>query len=163
MSASPFPRARTTRLVIRELADETLVYDLESHRAHWLNRATALVWGACDGKTDVQGLAAILERDLGLPAEPDLVWLALRQLERSGLLAERVSFAEGKTRVSRRELARRLGVGLALLLPAAASIVAPTPAHAASCIVDCAGQPNGTPCNPPACVNVCSGGACNPP
>src|SRR2546423_15689116 len=44
------PRARDARLVIQELPDELLVYDLERHRAHSLNRTAALVWRHCDWK-----------------------------------------------------------------------------------------------------------------
>ena len=38
------PRARQDELVVEELQDETLVYDLERHKARCLNRTAALVW-----------------------------------------------------------------------------------------------------------------------
>ena len=38
------PRARTEGLVVTELPDELLVYDLERHRAHCLNPTAALVF-----------------------------------------------------------------------------------------------------------------------
>ena len=53
MSEQYLPAARTSGLVVRELAEETLVYDEERHRAHCLNRTAALVWRHCDGKTPV--------------------------------------------------------------------------------------------------------------
>ena len=42
------PRARTDRLVIQDLPDETLVFDQLTNKAHCLNRTTALVWKHCD-------------------------------------------------------------------------------------------------------------------
>ncbi|MBV9278705.1 MAG: hypothetical protein JOZ41_01360, partial [Chloroflexi bacterium] len=44
------PRARKNGLIVRELEDEVLVYDLERHRAHCLNRAAGLVWKHADGE-----------------------------------------------------------------------------------------------------------------
>ena len=41
------PAAREARLLVRELAEEVLVYDEEGHRAHCLNRTAALVWKSC--------------------------------------------------------------------------------------------------------------------
>jgi hypothetical protein len=38
------PRARRDELVVEELDDETLVYDLERHKARCLNHTAALVW-----------------------------------------------------------------------------------------------------------------------
>ena len=38
------PRARTEGLVVTELPDELLVYDLERHRAYCLNPTAALVF-----------------------------------------------------------------------------------------------------------------------
>ena len=49
-NASRLPHARTDNLVIRELDDETLVYDMERDEAHCLNQTAALVWKQCDGK-----------------------------------------------------------------------------------------------------------------
>jgi hypothetical protein len=45
------PHARSEGLVIRELPEETLVYDLKRHRAHCLNPTAARVWSYCDGQT----------------------------------------------------------------------------------------------------------------
>jgi hypothetical protein len=58
--------------------------------------------------------------------------------------------------VTRRELIRRLGLAAAASLPLVTSIVAPTPAQAASCL------PSGQPCTSSlqCCSAVCAGGAC---
>ncbi len=147
--------------MVTELMGEVLVYDLERHRAHCLNPAAAVVFKHCDGTRSVEELAALLERELGGPADPDCVWLALDHLGRARLLRQRVSRPKEAGRLSRRQLARRLGI--AVLLPAVTSLLAPTPAEAAaSCVTSC-GPPNkpfGTPCSSTAplnCLCTCDG------
>ncbi|HVR70563.1 MAG TPA: PqqD family protein [Vicinamibacteria bacterium] len=122
------PNARADGLVVQDLADETLVYDLERHKAHCLNRAAAAVWRLCDGKRDEAALARLLARDLGTAAEEDVVRLALRDLSRARLLQEPLA---AEVRVSRRRLLRRLGQAVAL--PVVVSIVSPTAVQAATC------------------------------
>ena len=77
------PQARTTDLLIEVLRDETLVYDLRRHRAHCLNRAAALVWKHCDGRTTVAATATILDEALRLSAGEALVRTGLDQLTRA--------------------------------------------------------------------------------
>ena len=76
------PRARQDELVVEELQDETLVYDLERHKARCLNRTAALVWRHCDGQTSVAEVAALLEEQLAIPADEAVVWMALDRLSR---------------------------------------------------------------------------------
>ena len=52
-STAALPRARKDGLVIKELSNETLVYDLERDEAHCLNQTAGLVWKQCDGRTTV--------------------------------------------------------------------------------------------------------------
>jgi len=49
MAGEPLPQARSEDLVIQDIGDEVLVYDLTRHKAHCLNRTAALVWRKCDG------------------------------------------------------------------------------------------------------------------
>ena len=65
MRAARLPLSRTDNLVIRELDDETLVYDMERDEAHCLNQTAALVWQQCDGKTTAAQAARILENQVG--------------------------------------------------------------------------------------------------
>ena len=44
------PKARAEGVVVRELDEEVLVYDLDTHRAVCLNGAAAAVWRLCDGR-----------------------------------------------------------------------------------------------------------------
>ncbi len=71
------PEKRNDELVIEYVADELVVYDLRQHRAHRLNRTTALVWEYCDGHTTVDDMAKVLATDLNVEANEELVWLAL--------------------------------------------------------------------------------------
>src|SRR5436309_937047 len=87
-TAQTLPSARSGQLVVRELPDETLVYDLERHQAHCLNSTSAFVWKYCDGKTTVVEMTRLLSRELAAPVDDDVVWLALGQLRRLHLLEE---------------------------------------------------------------------------
>lgn len=161
MSESYKPLARRDGLVINELPEEVVVYDRGSHKAHCLNKTAALVWGRCDGRNDPARIARLVGRDLQTRVGEDLVWYALEQLAKDGLLTEKAvprapatdATAAG-ARLSRRELVRRLGLAAVVALPLITTVVAPTPAEAAaSGCVDC----NGILCCPPA---TCTAGAC---
>ena len=141
------PLARRERLLIRELADELLVYDQADHRAHCLNRTAATVFRHADGTRTAAEIARLVAPE-GADGEP-AVAEALARLAEAGLLEKGPSPAS----LSRREAMRRAGLGAAVLLPAVASIVAPSPAEAAAtCIyiqqnpTGCTGQ-SGTPCS----------------
>jgi hypothetical protein len=135
---SRLPRAREEDLIVQDLPDEVLVYDLKRHRAHSLNRTAALVWRACDGQTTFTEMAAILHRELNLPQDEDVVRLALDRLRRARLLEGRVSPSAQAANASRRDLMRRLSLvgGLALLLPVVDSITSPAAAQTVSFIDD---------------------------
>jgi len=125
------PTARDEQLLIQELQDETLVYDLTSKKAHCLNPTAALIWRHCDGKTTVPALARLLRETLNLPEDADIVWKALLQLDKARLLREPVVPPGEVHRFSRRDLARKLGAA-AILAPVVLSILAPTAAAAGS-------------------------------
>jgi hypothetical protein len=152
------PAARRTGLVVRELPGELVVYDLERHQAHCLNRTAAAVFQGADGNRGLDELGALLGEGFERADREAAVRLALDQLASAGLLDP------GLQPPSRRSVLRRAGLGAALLLPAVVSMVAPTPAEAAAtCIEDCSGQLFGTPCNcpssgtPPPCDSICDG------
>jgi hypothetical protein len=141
------PLARTDALVVKELEDEVLVYDLKRHKAHCLNQTSAIVWKHCDGRTTVPKMTRLLKRELAVEVEEDVVWLALTQLRRFRLLEDESEKA-GMMKVTRRDLVRKY-IPAALTLPLILSIPSPTAAQAAS---GCAGvgQPcDVIPCCPP--------------
>lgn len=160
------PARRTDGLVVTELQDEVLVYDLERHRAHCLNPTAAFVFRHCDGRTSVRELAHAFQAAGHGPAQESLVWLALERLDQAHLLETPLGAERGREQgLSRRELVRRAAVLSGLLLPAITSAVAPTPAEAAAtCTNNCAAKPFGTPCSstaPANCMCTCDGaGTC---
>ena len=122
------PVARTAGLVVKAAGDEVLVYDLERHRAHSLNRVAAAVWRTCDGRRTEGEIVARLRDEQAIPVTPELVRYGLRELERARL----VSGSGRDGALTRRELMRRLGTAAAAV-PLVTSIVAPTAAEAQSC------------------------------
>ena len=169
------PLARQDELVVEELPDETLVYDLKRHKARCLNRTAALVWQHCDGQTTVPELAALLEEQLATPTDEAVVWMALDRLGRAQLLSEPVTLPTDRAQYSRREVLRTLrrAAGISLVLPVVASIFAPRAAAQASCITlatcnassqpNCTGLPicsNPTKCCAPHQATACKAKGC---
>jgi coenzyme PQQ synthesis protein D (PqqD) len=125
------PEARREGLLVRELADELVVYDLERHRAHSLNRAAALIWRHCDGRTAVTELAELLHRELDAARAETVVWMALRRLAKAHLLLDQVTVpAQAVSCCSRRELMR--GMALVGGLAFVSSVLVPSPVQAQS-------------------------------
>ena len=126
------PLARQASLVVKEVDNETLVYDLETDKAHCLNSTAARVWKSCDGETSVTEIAAQLSSPGHADVTESVVWLALDQLEKFKLLETRLEkppvFLSG---VSRRSAIRAIGVA-AIVLPLVTTIVVPTAAQSGS-------------------------------
>ena len=163
-STAALPRARKGGLVIKELPAETLVYDLERDEAHCLNQTAALVWKRCDGKTTVAKMASLLQQQLDKPVNADIVWLAIKQLQRFHLVESYDEETAAMLSVSRRNLMLKYAPA-ALVLPLIMSISAPAAAQAAT-PGPCAAPPfaEGCPCsNDIDCVTSnCNGGVCGP-
>ena len=172
------PRARRECLVVRQLPDELLVYDLERHEAHCLNRTAALVFHRADGQATVRDIAVALRRELKTSDTDRLAWLALDRLDRAHLLDQVPTPPPGLAGPSRRDLLRRAGLAAALL-PVVSSILAPRAAEAAATCVQgdlgCAQKVDGTPCYNSnsadcgvactclgeSCVNILTSGSCD--
>jgi hypothetical protein len=151
------PRARKDGLIVQKLPDETLVYDLERDRAHCLNQTAAIVWQHCDGQSSAKEIARALKDKTKQPVDERLVWLAIEQLGRNHLLKETPALPRHLTGINRRELVRALGLTAAVAIPVVASIIAPLPAQAATCL------PPGASCTSSAecCSGLCQvGGTC---
>jgi hypothetical protein len=136
------PKARTENLIIKELPDETLVYDLLTDKAHCLNETAARVWRNCDGKRTTSELCEALESESNQSVSVDLICLALDQLEKFDLIEDtawRPAVLEG---MKRRDLIRRIGVAT-VALPIIVSISA-SPANAQASLLApgrCCGNP----------------------
>src|SRR5881398_1819677 len=85
------PIARKAGLIIEQLPDEVLVYDLDQDRAHCLNQTAAFVWQRCDGRTTTTQIARKLGLKFNCTVDEKLVWLALDQLGRKHLLERQSS------------------------------------------------------------------------
>ena len=142
IATAHLPMMRRQGLIIDEILDEVLVYDLDRDKAHCLNKTAALIWRQCDGKTRPKEMARRLQIELDASCNEDLVWVALRQLATLHLLEESVSLPRRFAGMSRRQMIRNLGVAAAVAVPLVTSIVAPTVAQAATCIA------SGQTCNP---------------
>jgi Coenzyme PQQ synthesis protein D (PqqD) len=171
ISTAALPRARKDGLVIKELVNETLVYDLERDEAHCLNQTAALVWKFCDGKTTVARMAGLLQEKLDLSVNADVVWLAIKQLQRFHLVESYDRETVATPSVTRRNLVLKYAPA-ALVLPLIMSISAPAAAGAATptptptpdpCIANPSGL--GCPCqNDGECDSQnCNAGVCGPP
>jgi len=165
------PKARKERLVVRELPEELLVYDLESHKASCLNRMAMLTWRRCNGRATVPEIAEALQGELGIPVDERAVWLALERLSRAHLLEAPVALPSWAEGYSRRQWAASVGKASVVLVAAVASILSPMAASAQSEISKtvCSARTTGTfpGCGGTPCTGmgnkVCAttgGGAC---
>lgn len=154
------PAARREGLVVTQLGDETLIYDLERHRAHRLDAAAAALWRACDGRTPVHELSGLLHAAPQPGLALDAAWFTLARLGKAHLLDASCELPLRISEYTRRELLRRAAVaGMGIVLPSVLSIAVPTTAQAqVSCLA------RGTPCVPggiPCCPGLTCRGAPN--
>ena len=126
------PVAKNENIVTKTLADETLVYDLETNQAYCLNETCAAVWLACDGTKTVADISSTLTVKLKSPVNEELVYLALSVLDKENLMVKGAELTQSLSGMSRREMVRRVGATTAVAIPFVSSLVAPTQADAAS-------------------------------
>ena len=161
MATLKYPKARANDLVVQEITDEVLIYDIISNEAHCLNKTAAFVWSRCSGDASIADIARSIEKEFGHPVDDNFVRLALSQLFDKNLVAggELASAALP----SRRELIKKIGLGTIVAIPVVASLVAPknTLAAVSACVcrspAQCANQ---TMCN--SVTNCNFNGICAP-
>lgn len=144
------PLSRKANLVVRELENEVLIYDLKIHKAYSLNQTSALVYQFCDGTNSVAEIRELMSRELKTLVSEDLVWLALKELRRQNLLENGEDFSAPVSGFSRRELLKKARATSMVMLPVIVSIVAPQAVMAASCVTqsqNCSNA-NGLTCCP---------------
>ncbi len=154
MNNSQIPIARKDGLVIQEMPEEVLVYDLDTNKAHCLNQTAAFVWNSCNGSNTVTDITKLLVAQSDFSINEDMIWLALEQLSNENLLENKLTpIFEGQ---SRREVLKKIGLAAVIALPVVASLTAPSNILAqTSCMCmspgDCIAQPscpNPNNCNP---------------
>jgi hypothetical protein len=125
------PRKRGEALVVHELPEEVLVYDLERHKAFCLSKNIAWIWRHCTGQRTPGQIARALEAEIGAPVGEDVMGVALHRLGKAHLLREPIGPPAASARSSRRQLLRHAAAlgGLTIL-----AISAPTVGQAATCL-----------------------------
>lgn len=160
------PLSRRDNLVVQEVKDEILIYDLDKAKAFCLNKTSALVWQACDGNKSIGEIGESVSRKLKSAVSEDVVWLALEQLKKENLLENGNEIVGRFAGVSRREAIRKIGLGSAVALPIIASLVVPTSTMAqasllapgASCTADSqcqSGRCRNPGCNASGASRIC--------
>lgn len=154
------PAARREGLVVRKLIDDVLIYDTKTNHAHSLNQNAALIWEHCDGKRTLGDLSAILQSNTTaeIPSKEreQLTWIAIDQLQRSGLLLGEVASPQSIKGMTRRQLIKAAGIAALIAVPVVSTIVAPTAAQAATCLASGQGCTSSAEC----CSGLCSGLVC---
>jgi hypothetical protein len=128
-AASLIP-APNRNVIAQDVFGELLIYDLERNIVRRLNRVAAAIWKECDGQKNVAEIARSAARQIESQVDEQLVLLALERFRRAHLLAGPATEMPRTTKVSRRELIKRIG---SAALPVVTSMAVPTAAQAASC------------------------------
>jgi hypothetical protein len=158
MNNSEKPVARKNSLVVQELNNEVLVYDLKTNKAHCLNESAAIVWKHCDGKNTISEIAEQFISQAGNKVDDNFIWLAIDQLNELDLLEQNMKpDFKGQTR---REVIKKIGLASVVALPIIASLVAPQSALASvSCTVSACTVPGANSTQCPAACSTCPPGA----
>lgn len=143
---------------MRDLDGEGVVYDFQRHKAHCLNPTAFAVFRLADGTRTPRQIAAALAG-----SSERTVWNALDQLDAAHLLETPIPQRVDR---DRRRVLKKLAISIAA--PAVWSILAPTPAYAASSSPACFPAGNCTgPGTPSGCCNnggrafACTGAGAN--
>jgi hypothetical protein len=154
MPKAVFPHARSEGLVITDLDDEILIYDKNRDKAHCLNVTAALVWKLSNGKRSASDIAQAMAKKIDSPVDEQVVWFALRQLEKDHLLQNEITMPRALAGITRREFVKKMGMAaVAVTAPIVISMTAPQSALAATCLS------NESPCTSSTqCCSGCCGG-----
>lgn len=134
------PVVRKNDLVIQELNDEILIYDLQNNKVFGLNETSAVVWQLSNGEKTMSEIAREASKKLKSPINEEYVWLALEQLKRANLIENESGIENTYLGATRREVIRRVGLASMVALPMISSLVAPSSLQAQS--TNCGTTPN---------------------
>lgn len=135
------PISRKTNIVVQDLENEVLIYDLEINKAFCLNKTSALVYEFADGTKTVGEISNEMSVKLKIRVSEDLVWMALEGLKKDNLLANADELTDHFGGLTRREVVKRVGFASVVMLPLISTVIAPNAVMAQS---GCAG--NGLSC-----------------
>ena len=135
-----FPSAallqRRMDFIIETVDGETLLYDQQRHKAFCLNCIASAIWRLCDGAHNTAQIADAASVELGTAISEEAVLLAFEDFRRDDLIEPSVEPLPAAM-LSRRDIAIKLGVSAAMMLPVIAAVVAPRAAQAYSGCADC--------------------------
>ena len=131
---SPKPISRRENIVVQELENEVLIYDLSLNKAFCLNESSAIIWQMCDGKKTISEISRAVGKKLDSNISEEFVWLAIEQFRKDNLLSNDFAgiFESVFAGMTRREVIRKVGFTSMIALPVVASLTAPIAASAAS-------------------------------
>lgn len=145
------PMAKAAGLMVTEMDEDTLVYNLDNYRAVSLNQTAESIRKLCDGTRDVHAIASFVGVSEAVTAKVH------RDLDRNGLLEPGF---DSITLLGRRKFLSSVAKGSAAAAAAVPIVLAttlPAAAQAASCL------PKNTPCsfNSQCCSGDCKNGKCH--
>ena len=113
---------RVDGLLVERTENELLVFNDITGEAHALNGTATVVYDLCDGDTTLGDMVAPVAAATGLPADDQVVALAIEELVDAGLIE---LAATGAPAIGRRALIAKLGLAAAAVasLPVVESIV----------------------------------------
>jgi hypothetical protein len=131
-------------LLVQDLPDEILVFDISANKSYCLNDTAKVVFNACDGVKTFD--------DINLSEE--IIYLSLDELKKNNLIQDnhRSPFAG----MNRREVIRKVGLASMIALPVISSLSLPSAAAASSLCIG-----NGQSGGPGAQVCEISAAECN--
>ncbi len=163
MMILPKPKIKRDSIIIQELDEETLIYDMKDNKAFCLNSTSALVWQLSDGTRTVLEISKEMSRHLKELVSEDFILLALDQFQKDDLLENEIGFTDYFAGFSRREVIKKIGLTSLVTFPIVLSVVVPQAIMAQSGAA-ALGQPCtlGSPstCSTNNCLSVAGNGIC---
>ena len=111
-------------LLVQDLADEILIYDLSADKMFCLNSTARTVFNACDGNIEFAALK------IASNLTDEIIHLSLDELKKQNLLAD--DYASPFIGLNRREVIKKVGLSTMFALPVITARAAPTAAQTAS-------------------------------
>lgn len=152
------PRARREGITVQAVKDEIILYDSAQDETHLLNQTSAIVWKLCDGTHTISEMAERVAQSTGTPSNPELVRFALSQMERKGLLADKLELGVTGT-LTRRQFLSKFALAAAVM-PIVQTMRVPSAQQASSCAglgQSCANMPCCPPWTCGATAPICLG------
>ncbi len=130
------PFLRTENLVVKELPNEVLIYDLENNKAFCLNETARFIMDECNGTSSIDEALESLNRKMKSKIDEDMIWMVIDQFKKSNFLQRDYVIPVQTSRLSRRKILQT-AAALGIALPIVTSLIAPISAHAQSnCVGD---------------------------